>query len=146
VLPNYAKDKVDDAVAGLGERPGDLELDDATKEAELASKLDPLSVDGYYAAASIAQRRGDLPAMRVYLVRATRRQPDNVEVWVKLARVELLRGDLAGLRRATRRALELDPMGESVRELAAFGLRLQTPAAASATATGTPLSRPPASP
>ena len=139
VLPNYAKGRVDDAVAGLGARPSDNHLDEATRQIEAASKLDPLFVDGYYAAASIAQRRGDLPAARVYLVKATRRQPDNVEVWVKLARIELLRGDTVGLARATRRALALDPHGESVLEVAMFGERLQTPAAASATATGTPL-------
>jgi O-Antigen ligase len=139
VLPNYAKGRVDDAVAGLGSSPSDNHLDEATRQIEAASRLDPLSVDGYYAAASIAQRRGDLPAARVYLVKATKRQPDNVEVWVKLARIELLRGDTSGLARATRRALALDPRGESVLAVAMFGERLQTPAAASPTATGTPL-------
>ena len=79
----------------------------------------------------------------MYLVKATRRQPDNVEVWVKLARIELLHGDTVGLARATRRALALDPRGESVLEVAKFGERLQTPAAASATATGTPLTASP---
>ena len=54
VLPNYAKGRVDDAVAGLGSKPSDDHLDEATRQIQAASNLDPLSVDGYYAAGSIA--------------------------------------------------------------------------------------------
>jgi len=139
VVPRYAREKADDALVGLGERPSDARLDEASTRAELATKLDPLAVDGLYASASIAQRRGNLDEARRFLVRAVGRRPDDPEPWVRLARLELLRRDADGLRRTSARALALDPNSEPIRRLAEAGLGLQAPPAESATATGTPL-------
>ena len=139
LVPRYARGKADAAIASLGKRPSDTTLDKAATRAELATKLDPLAVDGLYASASIAERREDLDEARRFLVRAVNRRRDDPEPWVRLARIELLRRDAEGLRRASARALALDPRNPAVLRLAQGAEELQAPASESATATGTPL-------
>jgi hypothetical protein len=99
-----------------------------------------LSVDPLFAAASIAERRGRVDEVRLELLRALERQPDNLDGWVRLARVEcVLRLDRAGCRRASQRALELDPLNPAVFALARRAQQALVAPGESATATGSPL-------
>ena len=139
VLPAWSRTAADDALAAVGAQPTPAQLDRADRRARLSARLDPLSVDGLFARAAIAERRGRLESARGYLEQATRRQPDSVLAWYKLAQIDIARGDAAGLARASDRALALDPLSPFARELAGRAAAALAPAAASATATGTPL-------
>jgi tetratricopeptide (TPR) repeat protein len=139
VLPAWSRAVADDALAAVGSHPSAAQLDRADRRARLSARLDPLSVDGLFARAAIAERRGRLDSARGFLAEATRRQPDSVLAWYKLAQIEIASGDVAGLARASDRALALDPLSPFARELAGRAGVALTPAGASATATGTPL-------
>lgn len=141
VLPSWAQTKSDASIGVLSGSASEAHLRDAAVDAELASRLDPLSIESLIDASAIAGRRGDDLASRAYLVDATRRQPDNALAWAELARVEFDLGDVRGVRAGARRALALDPRSRGTRTVARVAADLDVPPEASATATGTPLPR-----
>jgi tetratricopeptide (TPR) repeat protein len=140
-LPAFAQTQTSAALEAVGKAKlsaGELAL--AAADAELAAKLNPLAVEPLFAGASIAERRGNVGETRRQLLRALQRQPDNVEAWLRLARVDgVLRLDRAGLRRASERALELDPLNPAVFALARRAEQALVGPNESATATGSPL-------
>ncbi len=140
-LPALAQTRTAAALEAVGNpRVGEEELAGAAADAEVAADLNPLAVEPLFAAASIAERRGRVDETRGHLLRALERQPDSVDAWLRLARVEgVLRGDRAGLRRAAQRALELDPLNPETIALARGAEQVLLPPAESATATGSPL-------
>ena len=118
----------------------DAQLADAAADAEVAASLNPLAIEPLLVAASIAERRGRIDLARDALVRAIERQPEDVSAWVRLARLDaLIRLDREGGRRATLRALELDPINPGTLALAQLAQRGSVPPNESATATGSPL-------
>jgi O-antigen ligase len=138
VLPALAREKTSQAFDALqeaaGGRPGDLP--EGAEAAALARRLDPFSVEPLLAAAGIAERRGQTELAAELLVDAVERQPDNPRVWVRLARLQVLLGDIPAGLRSTRAVLELDP--HSVAGLfAVVGSAYDE--RTSASATGTPL-------
>jgi tetratricopeptide (TPR) repeat protein len=139
-LPALAQTRTNAALESVG-RPqvSDTELADASASAELAAKLNPLAVEPLFAAASIAERRGRVDEARRAILRALDRQPDNVDAWFRLTRIEFTRLDRAGVRRAAQRALELDPLNPVAFALARRAQQAAAPPGESATATGTPL-------
>jgi predicted Zn-dependent protease len=114
----------------------------ALAQADLAAKLDPLSDAPLLSASAIAERAGLLDRSRQELLDAIGREPSDTEAWAQLARLDLARGDIAGLQKAAARALALDPYGTEARQLAERAAQAQTPPNQSATATGTPLPAP----
>ena len=128
VLPAWSRTVADDALAAVGPHPSPAQLDRADRRARLSARLDPLSVDGLFARAAIAERRGRLDRARGFLEEAVRRQPDDVLGWYKLAQIDIARGDLTGLDRASARALALDPRSPFARELAGRAAAVLAPA------------------
>lgn len=87
-------------------------LDDAADLAERARSLNPLSLEPLYAAALVAEQRGDDALALAFYRRATRLQPENPEPWIMLGRFEILvREDLCGAYQALNDAYTLDPNG-----------------------------------
>jgi tetratricopeptide (TPR) repeat protein len=139
-LPALAQTRTSAALESVGRsKVTDAELADAAASAEVASKLNPLAVEPLFAAASIAERRRRIDAARREILRALDRQPDNVEAWFRLTRIEFTRLDRAGVRRAAQRALELDPLNPVAFALARRAQQAAAPPEESATATGSPL-------
>jgi tetratricopeptide (TPR) repeat protein len=139
-LPALAQRRTDAALESVGRaRVTDARLADAAASAEVAAKLNPLAVEPLFAAASIAERRGRVDEARRAILRALERQPDNVDAWFRLTRIEFTRLDRAGVRRASQRALELDPLNPVAFALARRAQQAGAPPGESATATGTPL-------
>lgn len=139
LLPGWSDGKTGAAQAAVSQSTSDAELEQAFAEADLASRLDPLAVRPLFAAAAIAQARDRLLLARIYLVDASKRQPDNVDVWYRLAGLALRLADRNGLRKAADRVLALDPSSIAARNLALRAQGLYAPVTSSATATGTPL-------
>ena len=140
VLPALADTRTEDALRAGGDPQASAEeLREALSTAELAARLNPLAAEPLYAAASIEERRGSLEAARRTLVRALEREPDDVDGWFRLARVEATLGDAGGLRRASERASELDPLNPISLLLAGQAAGALLPPERSATATGSPL-------
>jgi hypothetical protein len=117
----------------------DARLADAAATAELASRLNPLAVEPLFAAATIAERRGRLDEARARLVEALQRQPDSVDGWIRLARVDFARLDRAAVRRDTLRALQADPLNPATVALARRAQSNSALPSESGTATGSPL-------
>lgn len=140
VLPAWSSTKSDAAQAEIGgDNVTPAELQDAAAKADLAARLDPLSIEPLLVSATIAQRRGrDLEA-RNDLLKAVRRQPDSSRAWFELGALALPLADRQGFVKATARALELDPHNPLLRTLAFRAISFATPPGESATATGTPL-------
>ena len=138
LLPAWSDARTDDALQAVERRtPAGLEA--AAADAEVAARLNPLSVRPLFAAAAVAEARDrDLEA-RAHLLEAVERQPWSVLAWVRLSNVGLRLADRAGVERASRRVLELDPGSGGAAGLAAGGQGVLAPPQASATATGTPL-------
>jgi hypothetical protein len=140
LLPAIAATQTDSALAIAGkDGVGAERLRDAAHKAELAAQLNPLDDDPLLASAQVAVRRDhDEEATRT-LLRAVDRQPYDSEAWARLALTEFGRGDVPGVRRASLRALSLDPFNPRWLGLAgrAFGGTLIP--SGSATAGGTPL-------
>jgi hypothetical protein len=135
-LPSLANDHVQRATAAAAR--GDLA--DAAEQADVARRLDPVAVDAILLEARVASVRRQFRFASQLLTQAVHRQPDNPDVWLGVARLELARGDVPAMRAAASRMLELDPVGSIGRVFFLsndLGVR-------SATATGTPLSPPPA--
>lgn len=139
-LPALAETRTSSALVAVGsDRVDDEALAEAAADAEFAARLNPLAVEPLVAAAAIAQRRDRIPEARRQILRAIERQPESFDAWLQLARIEFVRLDRAGLRRAAGRALALDPLSP---QAAALARRAQSSAALpeeSATATGSPL-------
>jgi tetratricopeptide (TPR) repeat protein len=138
-LPAWSEAKSTAALDNLPDNPTDGQLQSAEKQAELASRLNPLDVDSLLAGAIVAERRRHLEDARDYLIEAVRRQPNSNEVWLELARLEAKLGDGAGIRLATERALQVDPESPTAQLLASAAVAQQAPSNDSATAGGTPL-------
>jgi predicted Zn-dependent protease len=133
LLPALAKERTDAAyVAALEGR----ELRHAAETAEQAARLDPLSAEPLLAGAAVAERRRRYGRMADLLVEAARREPDDPEVWIRLARLHALFGDVRGVNRAATRGLALDPQSRLLALILAVGAIDER---RSASATGTPL-------
>ena len=140
VLPSWSDSKAASAQAAIGAgQPTADQLKDAAAQARIATRLDPLSVNGLFVSAVIASRRERPDDAREALLEAVKRQPDNARAWSELARFALFLGDRNGLLRASLRALEVDPMNPSLKANALRAVALMTPAASSASAVPTPL-------
>ena len=111
--------------------PASARLDEA--------RLNPRAVEPLCAVATIALRRGRPVEERAAILRALERQPDSVFAWVKLMTFEYLRGNTRALRRASLRALALDPRNPGLIGLARRAQSALFPPEESATATGSPL-------
>ncbi len=138
-LPLVADDKASSAPA-VTASAGPAELERAAAQADLAARLDPVAVRPLFAAAAIAEGRGRLLDARRYLLEAVDRQPYSTFAWQRLLQLALKTADRPGARAATRRLLELDPVGSGTLALAGRLALFEVPVAGSPTATGTPLS------
>jgi hypothetical protein len=140
LLPSLARTRIAGVLASVGGSPtSDEALAAAAADAEVAARLNPLAIEPLFAVATIADRRERPQDERDALLRAVERQPESVFAWVRLAAFELLRGEPRAGRRATLRALELDPRNPALINLAARTAGALTPPERSATATGAPL-------
>ncbi len=138
-LPMVADSKSSRALA-VSNDAGEDELKSAAAEADLAARLDPTAVRSLLAAAAIEQGRGRLLDAKRYLLQAVERQPYSSAAWERLLRLALATADRRGADAATRRLLELDPLGQGARGLANRLVIFRVPSGSSPTATGTPLS------
>lgn len=140
VLPAWSQSKSDAAQEAVGGATvSDDELRQAAAQADLAAKLDPLSIEPLLVTATIAQRRGRTLEARQALLDAVHRQPESARAWSQLGALTFALGDRAGFLQASTRALQLDPHNPLLRAVAARAVAFQTPPGDSATATGTPL-------
>jgi Flp pilus assembly protein TadD len=94
-----------------------------------------VAVDPLLLEARAAGRTGQFGLASKALTDAVHRQPDNPNVWLGVARLELARGDIPAMRAAARRMLALDP----VAPVGTYFFLLNDLGIRSATATGTPL-------
>jgi O-antigen ligase len=127
--------------------------DTAVRDADVAARLNPVAVRPLLVASSIEVRRGRLAEARKRLLEAAGRQPENPEVWFRIAQLSQQLADRDGYQTAIARFAQLDPLNPVTGALERQALAIQAPANASATATGTPLpgaplttAAPPASP
>jgi hypothetical protein len=139
LLPSLAATKASAALTEAGTTSSRVQLEDAQRTAELASRLDPLSDQGLISAASISVSLGRPDQARSYLLQAVGRDPSDELAWEQLADLELRLRDVQAARQAVERILELDPRGAPGRQRALELQQLSTPASDSATATSTPL-------
>ena len=138
-LPMLADQKASSAQA-VSTDASERELQDAAAQADLAARLDPTAVRPLLASAAIAEGRDRLLDARRFLLEAVDRQPYSSAAWFRLLELALKTADRPGAKAATRRLLELDPIGSGSRALAGRLALFEVPAAGSPTATGTPLS------
>jgi hypothetical protein len=137
-LPALADSKTSRALV-LGASSNPAVLRQAAADAELASRLDPLSPRPLITAATIAERRGDREQARRYLLRALGRQPERADTWFQLAQLDVESGNYSSAQAALKHALSLDPRSAYALGLAHLGTNLLVPPNGSPTATGTPL-------
>jgi hypothetical protein len=130
-VPSLARDHTENATADLAAG----RLADAVREADVAQRLDPVAVDPLLLEARAAGRTGQFRLAAQVLTEAVHRQPDNPNVWLGVARLELARGDIPAMRAAARRMLALDPVAPA----GTYFFLLNDLGIRSATATGTPL-------
>jgi hypothetical protein len=134
-LPSLSETKRVEALRDAGSGS----LGSAASDADLAHKLDPLSVEPLFTEASIAHSRGNDTEAASLLAEATRLQPDNFETWQRLAALEATLGDYAGAARAIRRQAEDNPLAFQARPNGGDLLySLEVPPQRSPTAFGTP--------
>jgi O-Antigen ligase len=115
------------------------DADTAARDATVAARLNPVAVRPLIDAAAIEVRRGRLVEARRRLLDAAGRQPENPEVWYRLALLSQQLADTAGFRTAIARFAQLDPVNPVTGALERQALALEAPPNASATATATPL-------
>jgi tetratricopeptide (TPR) repeat protein len=139
VLPAWSQNRTEAAQTSLSEEPTAAQRERAAAQVELAARLDPLAVEPLFVAAAIAQGRDRLLDARRYLLQAADRQPDNPDVWFRVAGIALALADRPGFQRAAQKMLELDPANGTARALASRAVGQLTPPERSAAATGTPL-------
>lgn len=137
-LPWLADRKAEHAAAAAGARTPEA-LEDAAAEADLAARLNPLSVRPLYVAATIAAARGRLLEARADLLEAVDRTPDDPQAWGRLALLALQLADHRGFALATRRQFALDPHSPIAEKQLSLAQQFLALPAGSATATGTPL-------
>ena len=113
--------------------------DTAARDADVAARLNPVAVRPLIVASSIEVRRGRLVEARKRLLEAAGRQPENPEVWFRLAQLSQQLADTSGYQTAIKRFAQLDPKNPVTGALLTQALAIEAPANASATATGTPL-------
>jgi O-antigen ligase len=130
-LPSLARDHTQKATTALAAS----DFKEAVRQADIARRLDPVAVDALLLEARAAGRRGQFNLASEVLTDAVHRQPDNPNVWLGVARLELARGDIPAMRAAARRMLALDP----VAPVGTYFFLLNDLGVRSATATGTPL-------
>ncbi len=108
-------------------------------DADLAQKLNPLSVEPLFVEANLARIRGDDARAAALLGQATELAPDNYETWQRLSQLQLSLGDYAGAARSIRRQAQTNPLSFQVRPNAGDLLfPLEVPPERSPTAFGTP--------
>jgi hypothetical protein len=132
ILPAIAQSRTD--AAETASNP-----DTAARDATVAARLNPVAVRPLIDAAAIEVRRGRLVEARKRLLDAAGRQPDNPEVWYRLALLSQQLADTNGFRVAIARFAQLDPVNPVTGALERQALALDAPPNASATATATPL-------
>jgi hypothetical protein len=139
LLPSLAHDRTDRALseAAAGHPKG---LAAAAKDAEVARRLNPLSVDPLFAEASVAERGQRFARISRLLADAADREPRNPAVWLRLAGFADLLGDRPAVDRYLRDFLVVNPHYRLTPVL----ILVLTDASASASATGTPLPQAPA--
>jgi tetratricopeptide (TPR) repeat protein len=130
-LPSLARDHTQKATTALAAS----DFKEAVRQADIARRLDPVAVDALLLEARAAGRRGQFNLASEVLTEAVHRQPDNPNVWLGVARLELARGDIPAMRAAARKMLVLDP----VAPVGTYFFLLNDLGVRSATATGTPL-------
>ena len=113
--------------------------DTAARDADVAARLNPVAVRPLLVASSIEVRRGRLVEARKRLLEAAGRQPENPEVWYRIAQLSQQLADRGSYQTAIARFAQLDPVNPVTGALERQALAIQAPANASATATGTPL-------
>jgi len=113
--------------------------DTAARDADVAARLNPVAVRPLLVASSIEIRRGRLVEARRRLLEAAGRQPENPEVWYRIAQLSQQLADRGSYQTAIARFAQLDPVNPVTGALLRQALAIQAPANASATATGTPL-------
>lgn len=134
-LPSMAETKRVESLRDAGQ--GSLREADA--DADLAHKLNPLSVEPLFAEAGIARSRGEIERAASLLAEATRLQPDNFETWQRLGQFELAIGDYAAAARAIRHQAAANPLAFQARpNVGDLLFPLQVPPERSPTAFGTP--------
>jgi O-Antigen ligase len=138
VLPGLADTKADRALVLTGNGTT-RELRSGLGEALYASRLDPVADQPLISAATIHERAGDDAGAGALLARAVERQPNDLDAWREIVRLDLPRGDRAGVRDAATRLLALDPTDPVVQQVYRRALLLSISAGNSPTAVGTPL-------
>ena len=113
--------------------------DTAARDADVAARVNPVAVRPLLVASSIEVRRGRLVEARKRLLEAAGRQPENPEVWYRIAQLSQQLADRGSYQTAIARFAQLDPVNPVTGALERQALAIQAPANASATATGTPL-------
>jgi O-Antigen ligase len=139
ILPALSQSKAAESLRQAADATTPAGLQQAAATADLAARLNPLADAPLIDAGIIADRRGLLLVERTYLLRAAAREPFDAAPWVRLAYVATELGDRPGLLAASKRALELDPIGTPSLGLAITSEAFIALPQDSATATGTPL-------
>jgi O-antigen ligase len=135
LLPSMSESKRLEALRDAG----DGSLREASSDADLARRLNPLSVEPLFVEANMAQIRGQDRRAAGLLVEATELAPDNYETWQRLAQLQLALGDNAGAARSIRRQAETNPLSFLVRpNVGDLLYPLEVPPERSPTAFGTP--------
>ena len=132
ILPAIADSRTDAAETASN-------ADTAARDASVAARLNPVAVRPLIDAAAIEVRRGRLVEARKRLLEAVGRQPENPEVWYRLALLSQQLADTTGFHSAIGRFAQLDPVNPVTGALERQALALDAPPNASATATATPL-------
>ena len=135
VLPTMSESKRLEALRDAG----DGALRGATADAELAQKLNPLSVEPLFVEANMARVRGQDQRAAALLGEATELAPDNYETWQRLAQLQISLGEYAAAARSIRRQARTNPLAFQVRpNVSDLLYPLEVPAERSPTAYGTP--------
>jgi O-antigen ligase len=109
VTPWLAQRDVDRSIRLLNDR----RLEEAADAADRARALDPLSLDPVFAAALVAEARGEDDLARGLYRKATEMQPENPASWMNLGLYEFIaRDDLCRAYEALNNAYTLDPNGQ----------------------------------
>ena len=143
LLPAFADSRAD-AAAAEASAGTPAALQTGAAHADLAARLDPLAVRPLFVGSAIEEGRGRLLNARALLLKAAARDPDDPDVWTRLAGLALRLADRAGFEQAAHRALTLDPVNIRAILLAARAVTARAPVGSSATAVGTPLPTVPA--
>lgn len=135
LLPAIAdSERLDAAVAAAG---GSLRS--AAEQAELARRLDPLSIEPLLTGAVIAAGAGRTEEALGYLEEAGELEPDNARIWFLISALELIR-PAGGSGEALRRLAATNPLviAPQAATVGALAFAADAPPAASPTAAGTP--------